>query len=74
MQECKPMKVPILTGAKLFIDQCHKVQEEVEGMPHVPCASVVRSLLYGMVYTRPKNCNAMGVLSRYCKNEGRNIT
>jgi hypothetical protein len=24
MQECKPFKVPILVGVKLFVDQCPK--------------------------------------------------
>jgi hypothetical protein len=24
MQECKPVKIPILVGAKLFADQCPK--------------------------------------------------
>jgi hypothetical protein len=34
-------------------------------MTCLPCASVVGSLMCEMVYTRPNNSHAMGVLSRY---------
>jgi hypothetical protein len=52
MQECKPIRVPILVGVNLFADQCPKTQEEEEDMSHVPYASVVGSLMYAMVCTR----------------------
>ena len=44
MHDSKPMKVPILVGVKLFIEQCPKTQEEEEDMSHVPSASAVGSL------------------------------
>jgi hypothetical protein len=53
MQECKPVRVPIPVGVKLSVDQCPKTQEEEEDMSHVPYASVVGSLMYAMVCTRP---------------------
>ena len=39
MHDRKPIKIPILAGEKLFIDQCLKTQEEVEYISHVPYAS-----------------------------------
>ena len=65
MQECKPIKVPIPVGVKLSMDQCPKTHEEEENMSRVPYASVVGSLMYAMVCTRPEIAHAVGVLSRY---------
>jgi hypothetical protein len=53
MKECKPFKVPIHVGVKLYVDQCPKTQEEEEDMSRVPYASAVGSLMYAMVCTRP---------------------
>ena len=65
MQECKPVKVPILVGVKLLADQCPKTQEEEKDMSHVPYAIAVGSLMYAMVCTRTDIAHAVGVLSRY---------
>ena len=65
MQESKLVKVPILVGVKLSIEQCPKTQEEEEDMSRVPYANVVGSLMYAMVCTRPDISHAMGALSRY---------
>jgi hypothetical protein len=65
MQECKLIKVPILVGVKVSANQCPKTHEEEEGISHVPYASVVGSLMYAMVCTRPNIAHAVGVLSRY---------
>jgi hypothetical protein len=71
MQECKPVKVPILVGVKLSMDQCPKTQEEEEDMYCVPYASAVGSLMYAMVCTRPDIAHAVGVLSRYMSKPGK---
>jgi hypothetical protein len=71
MQECKPVKVPIPVGVKLYVDQCPKTHEEEEDMSHVPYASVVGSLMYAMVCTRPDIAHAVGVLSRYMSKLGK---
>jgi hypothetical protein len=47
------------------VDQCPKKHEEEEDMSHVTYVSVVSSLMYAMVYTRPNIAHAVGVLSRY---------
>jgi hypothetical protein len=65
MQDCKPLKVPILVGARITVEQCPKTQEEIEDMACVPYESVVGSLMYAMVCTRPDISHAMGVLRRY---------
>ena len=71
MQESKPVKVPILVGVKLSIEQCPKTQEEEEYMSWVPYANAVSSLMYAMFYTRPDIAHAVGVLSRYMLKLGK---
>jgi hypothetical protein len=71
MQECKPVKVPIPVGVKLSVDQCPKKNEEEEEMSHVPYASVVGSLIYGMIFTRMDIAHAVGVLRRYMSKLGK---
>jgi hypothetical protein len=52
-------------GVRLTLEQCPKMQEEIEDMAHVPYASVVGSLMYVMVCTQPKISHAMGLLIKY---------
>ena len=65
MQESKPIKVPIPIVVRLSAEQSRKAREEEEDMSRVPYASVVGSLMYAMVCTRPDIAHAVGVLSRY---------
>ena len=65
MQECKLVKVPILEGARLSIEQCTNNQEEEDDISHVPYASVIASLIYAMVCTRPYIAHIVGVLIWY---------
>eukprot|EP00253_Pinus_taeda_P016215 PITA_16215 len=62
--DSKPVKFPIHVGVYLSVEQCPKTQEEEEDMSRVPYASSVSSLMYVMVYTRPKIAHVVGVLSR----------
>ena len=71
MQDSKLVKVPIPVGVKLSTKQCPKTQEEEEDMSHVPYASPVGSLMYMMVFTRPKIAHAVGVLSRFMSKLGK---
>ena len=71
MQDSKPVSVPIPVGAKLSTEQCPKTQEEEEDMSHVPYVSAVGSLMYAMVCTRPDIAHAVGVLSRFMSNPGK---
>lgn len=71
MQDSKPVKVPIPVVVKLSVEQCPKTQEEEEDMSHVPYESLVGSLMYAMVCTRPEIAHAMGVLSRFMSKLGK---
>ena len=50
---------------------CPKTQEEMDYMSKVPYASTVGSLMYAMVFTRPDIAHAVGVVSRYMNNPGK---
>jgi len=65
------VKVPIPVGVRLSTEQCPKTQEEEEDMSRVPYESVVDSLMYAMVYTRPHIAHAVGVLSRLMSKPGK---
>jgi hypothetical protein len=59
------------TGTKLSKEQCPKTHEEAEVMARVPYANAVGSLMYAMICTRPDIAHAVGVLSRYMSNPGK---
>ena len=63
MADCRPLCVPIFVGTKLSVDDCPKSPSDMEDMSRVPYASVVGSLMYAMIYTRPYIAQAVGVLS-----------
>eukprot|EP00253_Pinus_taeda_P005496 PITA_05496 len=65
------MKVPILVGVKLYVEQCSKAQEEEEDITCVPYASAISSLMYAMVCTRPNITDAVGLLSRFMSKSGK---
>eukprot|EP00253_Pinus_taeda_P012544 PITA_12544 len=69
--DSKPVKVPILVGVKLSVEQCPKTQEEEEDMSHVPYASAVGSLMYAIVCTRLDISHVVGVLSRFMSKPGK---
>jgi hypothetical protein len=50
---------------------CPKTQEEIQYMSKVPYSSTVGSLMYTMVCTRPDIAHAVGVVSRYMNNLGK---
>ena len=67
----KLVNVPIHVGTKMSVKQCPKAQEEEVDMSCVPYASAVGSLMYVMVCTRPDVAHAVGVLSRFMSNLGK---
>eukprot|EP00253_Pinus_taeda_P028941 PITA_28941 len=69
--DSKLVKVPILVGVRLSVEQFPKTQEEEEDMSHVPYASAIGSLMYAMVCTRPDIAHALGVLSRFMSKLGK---
>ena len=68
MTDCKPLSVLISMGIKLSVEQWHTTLTELEDTIFVPYASVVGSLMYGMVCTRPYISKVVGVLCRFMAN------
>ena len=71
MQDSRPLSVPVTMGTKLSSSQCPTSPLEMEEISQVPYKSVVGSLMYAMVYTRPDITQVVGVLSCYISNPGR---
>ena len=71
MESAKPVGSTLPTNCKLSIEQCPKSKTEKTEMSKVPYASAVGSLMYAMVCTRPDIGYAVGVVSRYMSNPGR---
>jgi hypothetical protein len=71
MQNAKPVSKPLAKHFKLTKEMCPKTQEEIEYMSRVPYSSAIGSLMYAMVCTRPDIAYAVGVVSRYMKNPGK---
>ena len=53
MKDEKTISTPLANHFKLTKEMCPKTQEEIDYMSKVPYSSVVGSLMYAMVCTRP---------------------
>ena len=71
MNNAKPRTTPLANHIKLSKGQSPKTVEEREHMASVPYASAVGSLMYAMVCTRPDITHAVGVVSKYMANPGK---
>lgn len=71
MDKAKPVGTPLGSHFRLSKGQSPKLEEEQDYMSKVPYASAIRSLMYAMVCTRPDIAHAVGVVSRYMSNPGR---
>jgi len=65
MEKAKTVSTPLGTHFKLSCKQSPSTQEEKKDMDRVPYASVVGSLMYVMVCTRPYLAHAVGSVSRF---------
>ncbi|KAL0540051.1 hypothetical protein IC582_024279 [Cucumis melo] len=70
MQNSKKGMLPYRYGIHLSKEQCPKTPQEVEDMSNIPYVSVVGSLMYAMLCTRPDICYLVGIVSRYQSNSG----
>ncbi|KAJ0726248.1 putative RNA-directed DNA polymerase [Helianthus annuus] len=70
-EKTKPRNTPLGSHLKLTKEQCPRTEEEKADMARVPYASAVGSLMYAMVCTRPDIAHAVGVVSRFMSNPGR---
>jgi len=64
----KKRLLSFIHGVPLTKEQCPKTFQDEEHMRDVPYASVVGSLMYTMLCTRPNICFAVGMVSRYQSN------
>ena len=72
MQDSKPMDTLVDKSLSLSRDMCPKTLEEKEKMSRVPYASVVGSLIYAIMCTRPDICYAVGLVNQYQSNPDQN--
>ncbi|KAL0318363.1 UNVERIFIED_CONTAM: Retrovirus-related Pol polyprotein from transposon TNT 1-94 [Sesamum angustifolium] len=70
MSACSSTAAPIVKGDKFGIHQSPQNSLEENQMKNVPYASVVGSLMYVQVCTRPDIAFAVGMLGRYQSNPG----
>jgi hypothetical protein len=71
MRDAKPVRTPLPSHFRLSKEQCPETDEEKDFMARVPYASTIGSLMYAMVCTRLDISHAVGVVSRYMSNPGK---
>ncbi|XP_074346621.1 secreted RxLR effector protein 161-like [Apium graveolens] len=65
MKDCAHISTPVAKGDKFSLKQCPKNDLERKEMQNIPYASVIGSLMYAQVCTRPDLAFIVGMLSRY---------
>lgn len=70
MQQCSLSVAPVVKGDVFGSFQCPKTETERDQMKLIPYASVVGSLMYAQVCTRPDIAYITGMLGRYQSNPG----
>ena len=68
MHDCKPMDAFVEINLNLSLDMCPKSPEEKRQMSKIPYSSVLGSLMYAMMCTRPDICYVIGLASRFQSN------
>jgi len=68
MDKAKLVSGPLAEHLKLSTMQCMTSEEEKKEMSRVPYSSVVGSLMYVMICTRPDIAHAVGVVIRFLSN------
>ena len=71
MQDCKPVSTPLPINYKLSSSMRPSNEAERMEMSRVPYASAVGSLMYAMICTRPDIAQAVGMVSRFMADPGR---
>ena len=71
MDNAKAVSCPLAAHFKLSTKQCPSTDEKKKKMQHVSYASVVGSLMYAMVCTRPDIAHSVSTVSRFMSNQGR---
>ncbi|KAM7516588.1 hypothetical protein LguiA_006171 [Lonicera macranthoides] len=71
MNKAKVVSCPLASHFKLSTKHSPSIEKEIRDMERVPYASAVGSLMYAMVCTKPDITHAVGVVSRFLSNPGR---
>ena len=71
MRNEKPVSTPLANHFKLSKEMCPETQEEIDYMSKIPYSSAVGILMYALVCTRPDITHAVGVVSMYMNNIGK---
>ena len=71
MSKAKAVCSPLAGHLKLSSKQCPISEKDMKEMSKVPYASAVGSLMYAMVCTRPDIAHAVGVVSWFLTNPGK---
>ena len=70
MDQSKKGFLPVLQGVKLSQTQCPTTAEDIEKMKVIPYASVIGSIMYAMLCTRPDVCLAINLAGWYQSDPG----
>ncbi|CAH9088439.1 unnamed protein product [Cuscuta epithymum] len=71
MKQAKPVSTPLASHFNLSKRACPTTEKEKASMSNIPYSSVVGSLMYAMVCTRPDIAHSVGLVSRYLSNPGK---
>jgi hypothetical protein len=71
MQNEKPISTPLAIHFKLTKEMCPKTHRADRIHVRVPYSLTIGNLMYAMVCTRPYIAHAVGVVSRYMNNLGK---
>jgi hypothetical protein len=71
MKDAKPVTTPLANHFKLGKMSRPTTQDGKETMTAIPYSSAVGSLMYAMVFNRPDIAHAVGVVSRFPSNHGK---
>ena len=70
MDQSKRGLLPVSHGITLSNDMCPKTQDERNSMSRISFTSVVGSIMYAMICTRPDVSYALSMCSRYQADPG----
>ena len=71
MNNEKPVNVPLASHFRLYSNLCPSCVQEKDYMSCVPYVNSIGCLMYAMVCTRPDISHAVGVVSKYIENKGK---
>ena len=71
MAKSKSVDTPLASHFKLSLAQCPTTKEEQGKIKAIPYASLVGNLMYAMVCMRPYIAHAVGVVSCFLSNPGK---